>query len=80
MAHLSRWLANQGVDPWDLCDAHVEQFVSHRRVVSRDHRRLTARSIAPLLEYLRALGVVPQPVPVVAEDPGEQLLDAFVAY
>jgi len=80
MAHLSRWLANHGVDPRYLSDAPVEQFVSHRRVVSRDHRRLTTRSIAPLLEYLRGLGVVPQPAPVVAEDPGEQLLDAFVAY
>ena len=80
MAHLSRWLADQGVDLGDLSDAQVERFVADRRVVSRDDRRLTARSLAPLLEYLRGLGVVPQPVPVASEEPGELLLEAFVAY
>jgi integrase len=36
--------------------------------------------MAPLLEYLRELGVVPWPAPVVAFTPRERLLDAFVGY
>jgi integrase len=80
MAHLSRWLAERGLEAGELSDVHVEQFVSHRRTVSRDHRRLTVRGVAPLLEYLRGQGVVPQPIPTVAETPRAQLLDAFVGY
>jgi integrase/recombinase XerD len=80
MARLSRWLAGRGRNAGELSDVDLERFVSHRRVVSRDDRQLTARAMAPLLEYLRGLGVVPQPAPVVALSPREQLLDAFVAY
>ncbi|WP_327009710.1 site-specific integrase [Dactylosporangium sp. NBC_01737] len=80
MARLSRWLAERGREAGELSDVDLEQFVSHRRVVSRDDRQLTARAMTPLLEYLRGLGVVPRPVPVVALTPREQLLDAFVAY
>jgi len=36
--------------------------------------------MAPLLEYLRGLGVVPRPVPVAALTARERLLDAFVGY
>jgi integrase/recombinase XerD len=80
MAHLSRWLVEHGLHARDLSDVDVEQFVSYRRAVSRDHRRLTARGVAALLDYLRGLGVVPQPVPLVAEGSLEQLLDVFTGY
>lgn len=80
MARLSRWLAERGRDVGELSDVDVEEFVSHRRVVSRDDRQLTARAMAPLLEYLRGLGVVPQPAPVVAVTARERLLEAFVGY
>src|SRR5574342_420411 len=59
MAHLSRWLASQGVDLRDLPDAHVERFISHRHVVSRDHRRLSARSVFPLLARTTPPGTAP---------------------
>ena len=61
MARLSRWLTERGRAAGELSDVDLEQFVSYRRLVSRDDRRLTARAMAPLLEYLRGLGVVPQP-------------------
>ena len=80
MARLSRWLAERGRVAGELSDMDLERFVSHRRVVSRDDRQLTAQALVPLLEYLRGLGVVPRPVPVVALTPRERLLDAFVAY
>jgi integrase/recombinase XerD len=80
MARLSRWLAERGLAAGELSDVDLERFVSHRRVVSRDDRQLTAGAMAPLLEYLRGLEVVSQPVPVAALTPREQLLDAFVGY
>jgi integrase len=80
MARLSQWLTERGRETGELSDVDLEQFASYRRVVSRDDRRLTARAMAPLLEYLRGLGVVPRPVPVAAFTPRERLLDAFVGY
>jgi integrase/recombinase XerD len=80
MARLSRWLAERGREPGDLSDVDLEQFVSHRRAFSRDDRQLSARALAPLLEYLQGLGVMPQPAPAVALTAWEQLLDAFVGH
>jgi integrase len=80
MARLSRWLAERGLRAGELSDVVLEGFVARRRVVSRDDRRLTARAMGPLLEYLRGLGVAPQPAPTVAGTRQEQLLDAFVDY
>jgi integrase len=80
MAHLSRWLIDRGLALGDLSDVYVEQFVSHRRTAGRDHRGLTARAVTPLVEYLRGLGVVPQPTPTVAGGARERLLEAFVGY
>jgi integrase/recombinase XerD len=73
-------LAERGLAAGELSDVDLEQFASYRRSVSRDDRRLTARAMAPLREYLRALGVVPRLVPVVALTARERLLDAFVGY
>ena len=77
MARLSRRLAELGREVKGLSDEDIEQFVSYRRSVSRDDRQLTARAVAPLLEHLRALGVVPQPIPA-ALTVQEQFVDAFV--
>ena len=66
MAHLSRWLADRDLDPGELTAGLVEQFLRDRRASGRVHRRLTVRGVAPLLGYLRGLGVVPEPPPVTA--------------
>ena len=79
MARLSRRLAEFGREVEELSDDDIEQFVSYRRSVSRDDRQLTARAMAPLLEHLRALGVVPQPTPA-ALTVQEQFVDAFVGH
>jgi integrase len=79
-ARLSRWLAERGREVGELSDVDLEQFVSHRRVVSRDDRQLTVQAMVPLLAYLRGLGVVPRPAPVVALTARERLLDSFVGY
>ena len=61
-AHLSRWLTAQGLDAHELLPAAVQRFLADRRAASYTHH-LSARSLAPLLTYLRGLGAVPAPPP-----------------
>ena len=79
MAHLSRWLQQQDLEPCELTHDHVEQFVEHRRAAGRVHRQLTLKGrMDPLLGYLRAEGVVPAFEPPTVTDPLELLLAEFV--
>lgn len=58
LAHLSRWLLAEALDPWD-CDAAILQ----RFLVARqgDHQALSsARALALVVTYLRSAGVVPE--------------------
>ncbi len=64
-AHLSRWLAAGGLGMADLTAPAVEAFLAARRAAGYS-RLLTPKALAPLLGYLRGLGVAPQyqqPVP-----------------
>ena len=76
MAHLSRWLAERGSAAGDLTSETVEQFFIVFRARHRWCR--SPRSLAPVLEHLRAIGVVPAaeiaPAPRNAE---EELLASF---
>ena len=79
MAHLSRWLAERGSTASDLTDETVKQFFIGLRV---HHRRCrSSRSLAPMLEHLRAIGVVPiaEVVPT-ARSAEEELLASFGHY
>jgi site-specific recombinase XerD len=58
MAHLSRWLASEGLGPDDLSSARIEEFVAARRAAGYVNY-VTPRALAALLGHLRALGVVP---------------------
>lgn len=56
MAHLSRWLDQQHGQTAVLTPDLVSRFISTRRA---DYVRLTGqRALAPLLDYLRGLGIV----------------------
>ncbi len=61
-AHLSRWLAAEGLGAHDLTPAQVERFLEDRRAAGYRHN-ISARSLAALLTYLRGLGDVPAPAP-----------------
>ena len=80
MGHLSRWLDGHGLEPGELTDLCVEQFLEDRRAAGRVHRRLTLRGASPLLGYLRALGVVPVTEPPTVVDPLVLLLAEFADY
>ncbi|MBV8541803.1 MAG: tyrosine-type recombinase/integrase [Pseudonocardiales bacterium] len=59
-AHLSRWLGDAGLGVADLATPVVGGFLAGRRT-SGYRQYLTAKALAPLLGYLRGLGVAPQP-------------------
>jgi integrase/recombinase XerD len=57
MAHVSRWLDGQGLMPEELTEEVADRFLADRRGKYRKFR--TRRGLAPLLTYLRRIGVVP---------------------
>ena len=79
MAHVSRWLGAQGLEPADLGDCAVERFVAARRADGYAGF-LSARALVPLLGYLRGLGVVAAPVLPGARTPGDELVERFGEY
>jgi integrase/recombinase XerD len=68
MARLSRWMQSEGLGPAGLTGEVVERFSAERRAAGcRDY--VTARAMAPLLGYLRGIGVAPaasRPAPMTA--------------
>jgi integrase/recombinase XerD len=79
VAHLSRWLAAQGLDETALTVAVVEEFLAARRAAGCT-RRFTGRALRPLLTYLRGRGVVPAPTVAVPGTPVEVLLERYRRY
>jgi integrase/recombinase XerD len=72
LAHLSRWLEQQGLTPAELDAERVERFAGDRRSGGYQRRR-TAASLQPMLDYLRELKVIPAREPEV-EGPAETVL------
>jgi site-specific recombinase XerD len=70
LAHVSRWLAGQGLQTSDLTPDRIEQFLAARRDAGYVVRR-SARGMAPLLDHLRRVGTVPTP--------GEEVVSGAVA-
>ncbi len=79
MADASRWLAARGVGPADLTEALVEQLMAERRASGRT-RLLSSRAMAPLLGYLRGLGVVPAAEPALPMTAVEAIVERYSAY
>jgi site-specific recombinase XerD len=70
LAHLSRWMEGHGLGPGELTAGRAEEFLAARRAAGYTCW-LSERGLAPLLGFLRSLGVVPEPgppVPVAAVD------------
>jgi integrase/recombinase XerD len=74
MAHLSRWLAAEGLDAGELTQARVEQFLT---VLWPGRQKVpTERTLARLLGYLRDRQVVP-PWPTPTPTPLDELLARY---
>jgi site-specific recombinase XerD len=79
MAHLSRWLADEAIDARRIGAAEVQRYLSARRAAGRVNHR-TGKAIAPMLAYLRGLGVAPPPLASSPEGPVEVMLERFRHY
>jgi hypothetical protein len=79
VAHLSRWLAGEGLDASMLTPVVVAQFLVARRGAGYTAYR-TPKALSPLLGYLRGLGVTPLPVVPEPEGPVEVLLERYSRY
>jgi len=78
MAHLSRWLAGEGLDAAGLTPLAAERFLAARRAAGYT-LYLSPKALVPLLGYLRRLDAAPQaPSPVPA--PADALLDRYRRY
>jgi integrase/recombinase XerD len=79
MARLSRWLAERGLGPGDLSADRVEAFLCWCR--ARGYTCwLSARGVAPLLGFLRGLGVAPGPRCESPATAAEALLGRYRTY
>jgi integrase/recombinase XerD len=79
LAQLSCWLAANRLGESGLAADAVEEFLHARRRDGRTHL-FSSRAVAPLLGYLRQLGILAQPVAPVACTPAETLLEEFRTY
>jgi site-specific recombinase XerD len=79
MAHASRWLHCERLGAGELTTDGVERFLAERRAAGYTSY-VTARAMAPLLGYLRGLGVVPAASPRVAVGAVEVLLADYGEY
>jgi integrase/recombinase XerD len=76
---LSRWLEREGLDVVELTEEQAERFLVARRVLGRV-TWVAPQSVRVPLGYLRELGVVPTPRPVVLQGPLEELLADYRRY
>jgi integrase/recombinase XerD len=79
MADLSSWLSERGLDGSALSLQVVDGFVLDRRAVGHREAR-SARSLRPLLEYLREVGAAPLPGQQRVAGPVEVMLADYASY
>ena len=78
-AHLSRWLAEAGLDGAALTGPVADRFLAARRAAGYT-AHLTPKALCPLLGYLRRLSVAPEPGLPEAASSAEALLEAYRAW
>src|SRR6516165_955890 len=80
MAELSGWMAGRGIEPTELTAVVIGDFLA--RVRTRGPRRewFSPTSERQLVNYLRRLGLVPEPEIALMSDLVERLVAEFVAY
>ena len=79
MAHVSRWLAGEGLDAGGLTPEAAERFLASRRAAGYV-LYLSPKALVPLLGCLRRAGAAPEaPVPAPAA-PADALLGRFQGY
>lgn len=78
-AHLSRWLAAAGLGTMALTAPVAEEYLAARRAAGYT-AYLTPKALAPLLDYLRELGVAPEAEIAAPATHAEALLERYRRY
>jgi integrase/recombinase XerD len=78
-AHLSRWLAAAGLGTMALTAPVAQEYLAARRAAGYT-AYLTPKALAPLLGYLRELGVAPEAEIAVPATQAEALLERYRRY
>lgn len=78
-SHLSRWLAVAGLGTAALTTSTVEAYLAARRAAGYT-AYLTPKALAPLLGYLRELGVAPQAGIAASAAPAVVLVERYRCY
>ncbi len=79
VAHISRWLADEGLDAHRLIATEVERYFCARRAAGHVNHR-TSKALQPMLTYLRGLGVAPAAPPLSPDGPVEVVLERYRTY
>jgi integrase/recombinase XerD len=79
MAHVSRWLAGEGLDADGLTPEASDRFLAARRAAGYA-RLLSPKALSPLLGYLRRLGAAPEATAPAPAGPVEELLARYRRY
>jgi integrase/recombinase XerD len=79
MAHVSRWLAGEGLGAGGLTGEASERFLVTRREAGYAQLR-SPKALLPLLGYLRRIGVAPQAPPAGPAGPADELLERYRRY
>ncbi len=76
MAHVSGWLEDRGLDAGQLTTARLQEYLVYRRACGHVHR-FSPRGLAPLLVFLRGLGVAPDAAPSPMISASDRMLAEF---
>ncbi|MEX2501968.1 MAG: site-specific integrase, partial [Trueperaceae bacterium] len=79
LARLSDWLEEQGLEPSGLGAETIEAFFESRRRVGCG-KWLSAAGPQPVLSYLRGVGAVPAPPPLIDRSPAGRLIVSYRRY
>jgi site-specific recombinase XerD len=79
MAHVSGWLEDRGLEAGQLTPARLQEYLAYRRACGHVHR-LSPRGLAPLLVYLRGLGLAPDATVSPVITASDRLLVEFEEY
>lgn len=79
VAHLSRWLAAEGLDASALTLPTAERYFAERRTAGYANER-TVGALKPLLEYLRRVGAAPGVSAAIPASVLERLLARYRSY
>src|SRR5260370_5444627 len=75
MAHLSHWMADEGVEPSQLSQDRVEQFFAVLRTQWK--RPPTAQTLGPMLKWLRECRFVPPITSTTPRTPLDVLMERY---